>query len=61
MSQSESTKTSQEVAIAEAKSLLAQVIALAASSGRHVSAAHAQMALDSLDTDSSRLDPQLPA
>lgn len=43
-----------------AKRLLYDAIAILSTVGRHVSAAHAQMALDLLDEGSSRLDPQLP-
>jgi hypothetical protein len=60
MSQPENKNASQESDLVQAKTLLNQAIVMLSRNSKGVSAAHAQMALDMLEDDSSRLDPRLP-
>jgi hypothetical protein len=46
--------------LAQAKTLLEKAIEILSRSGKALPAAHAQMALDSMLEESSRLDPRLP-
>jgi hypothetical protein len=60
MSQSENENAAQDSDLAQAKTLLNQAIVILSRNSKGVSAAHAQMALDMLDDDSSQLDPRFP-
>jgi hypothetical protein len=60
MSQSHDDGSPKRGDLTEAKQLLAEAIVILSANGNGKSAAHAQLALDLLDQEFSRLDPRLP-
>jgi hypothetical protein len=60
MSQSDPSESARSNDLAQAKALLEQAIDILSRSGKALPAAHAQMALDSMYEESSRLDPRSP-
>jgi hypothetical protein len=60
MSQRPESDSAQTKNLAQAKQLLSEAIEILSANGSDISAAHAQLALDMANAESSRLDPKLP-